>query len=152
MWRCHQLLSGVLGNGHLPRVQRQSRLSASDKGENDIIQRTLVQISWHLTYSRGTLRKTSARGPSMRAVRSVIASNGVPYLQLMSVGSSVCWEERRKGIRKGRDGFGWWVKVGREKQGKKDNTPNIRTRKAIHMFLFLCLWFGINHCHLSIYK
>ena len=37
MWRCHQLLSGFLANGHLPRVSPQSRLSASDKGDNEII-------------------------------------------------------------------------------------------------------------------
>ena len=32
-------------------------------------------------------RKTPAKGPSMKAVRLVIASNGVPYLQMRSVGS-----------------------------------------------------------------
>ena len=32
-------------------------------------------------------RKTSARRSSMKAVGSVIASNGVPYLQMRSVGS-----------------------------------------------------------------
>ena len=36
-WRCHQILSGFLANGHLPRVSRQSRLSANDKGDNEII-------------------------------------------------------------------------------------------------------------------
>ena len=35
--RCHQLLSGILANGHLPRVARQSSLSANDKGDNAIL-------------------------------------------------------------------------------------------------------------------
>ena len=36
MLRCHQLLSGILAKGHLPRVLCQSRLSANDKGDNEI--------------------------------------------------------------------------------------------------------------------
>ena len=35
------------------------------------------------------LRKASARRPSMKAVRQAIAPNGVPYLQMRSVGSHV---------------------------------------------------------------
>jgi hypothetical protein len=34
---CHQLLSGFLLNGHLPRVSRQSRLSANDNGDNEMM-------------------------------------------------------------------------------------------------------------------
>ena len=37
MWRCHQLLSGFLANGHLPRVSRQSCLLTNDKSENEMI-------------------------------------------------------------------------------------------------------------------
>ena len=37
MFRCHQLLSGFLPKGHLRRVSDQSRLSAKDKGDNEII-------------------------------------------------------------------------------------------------------------------
>ena len=37
VWRCHQLLSGFLANVYLPRVPRQSRLLANDKGDNEII-------------------------------------------------------------------------------------------------------------------
>jgi hypothetical protein len=36
-WRCHQLLSGFLVNGHLPRVSYQSRPSANDMGDNEVI-------------------------------------------------------------------------------------------------------------------
>ena len=35
--RYHQLLFGFLANDHLPRVSRQSCLSANDKGDNKII-------------------------------------------------------------------------------------------------------------------
>ena len=34
--RCHQLLSGFLANGEFPRVSHQSRLSANDKGYNEL--------------------------------------------------------------------------------------------------------------------
>ena len=34
MWRCHQLLSGFLAKGHLPRVSRQV---SNDKGNNEMI-------------------------------------------------------------------------------------------------------------------
>ena len=37
MNHCHQLLSGFLANGHLPRVSRQTHLSAKDKGDNEMI-------------------------------------------------------------------------------------------------------------------
>ena len=42
---------------------------------------------WHLSYNRGKIRKTSARRPSTKAVRPVIASNGVTCLQMRSIGS-----------------------------------------------------------------
>ena len=37
MQRCHQLLSGFLAKVHLPRVSRQSRLSANDKRGNEMV-------------------------------------------------------------------------------------------------------------------
>ena len=50
---CEQFMFGSLANGHLPRVSRQSRLSANDEGDNEMIP--------------GILQK-SARRPSMKAV------------------------------------------------------------------------------------
>jgi hypothetical protein len=35
-WRYHQLLSGFLASSHLPRVSCQLRLSAYDKGDNEM--------------------------------------------------------------------------------------------------------------------
>ena len=44
-------------------------------------------MSWHLRYSRGKPRRSSAKRPSDEGtVLPVIASNGVPYLQMRSVG------------------------------------------------------------------
>ena len=37
VWRFQQLLSDFLAKGHLPRVSRQSRLSANDKRGNEMI-------------------------------------------------------------------------------------------------------------------
>ena len=73
---CHKLLSGFLANCHVSRLcQLMVRVIGG-----------CVQISWHLPHSWGKLRKPSARSPSMKAVRSVIASNGIPYLQMRSAG------------------------------------------------------------------
>ena len=37
LWQCHPLLSGFLANRHLPRVSRQTHLTANDKGDNEMI-------------------------------------------------------------------------------------------------------------------
>ena len=37
MWRCHQLLTGVLAKGRLSRVSRQSCFSANTKGDNKMV-------------------------------------------------------------------------------------------------------------------
>ena len=61
---------------------------ANNKGENETILGRCAQISWHLPYSRGKPQKTLARRSSHKgAVRPVIASNGVHFLQMRSVGS-----------------------------------------------------------------
>ena len=44
VWRGHQLLPKFLANGYLPRVSHQSRLSANDKGDNEMIP-AVVHIS-----------------------------------------------------------------------------------------------------------
>ena len=41
VWRGHQLLSGFLTRGYLPRVLRQSHLSAKDKSDGEIIPGTV---------------------------------------------------------------------------------------------------------------
>jgi hypothetical protein len=37
VWECRQLLSRFLVKSHLPQVLHQSRLSANDKGDNEMI-------------------------------------------------------------------------------------------------------------------
>ena len=63
LWLCHQILSGYLANGHLPRVSRQSPLSASYEWKWSETG-SCAQISWHLPYGWGKSWKTSARRPS----------------------------------------------------------------------------------------
>ena len=96
VWRCHQLLSGFLAKGHSPRVSRQSRRSP--------MIRAIMKWSWGLCADllafalqpRKTL-KTSARRPSEEGtVRPVIASNGVPYPQMRSVGSHSTWGREKE--------------------------------------------------------
>ena len=97
VWRCHQLLSGFLAKGHLPRVSHQSHQSLMIRV---IMRRSwgCAQISWHLPYSRGKPQKTTARRPSDEgAVGPVIASNGVLFLQMRSVGSHSTSEREMEG-------------------------------------------------------
>jgi hypothetical protein len=102
VWRCHQLLSGFLTKGHLLRVSRQSLII------NVIIKFSLGLCTDLLAFTL-SLRKTpetSARRPSDEgAVRPVIASNGVLYLKMRSLGSHST--------------------SGREKDGKKERTAKI---------------------------
>ena len=81
VWRWHQLLSGFLAKGDLPRVLC---LLANDR-----VMRWYwgcAQISWHLPSSWGKPRKTSAKKPSLKAVRPVFVSNWTRYLQMTSIG------------------------------------------------------------------
>ena len=77
MWRCQQLLSGFLVNGNLPRVSCQSRLSANDKGDNEMIPGDMHRSSGIYLTAKKNPKETSARKPSMNAARPVIASNRV---------------------------------------------------------------------------
>ena len=89
VWWCHQLLSGFLGKDHLPRVACQSRLSANNKSDNEMIPGVMHR-------SPGIY--LSVRTQLIQAVRPVIASNEVPYLQMRSVGSqsTLRWEKNGK--------------------------------------------------------
>ena len=62
----------------------------------------MADISHHLPYSWGKPRKTSARRPSDEGpVRPVIASNGVPFLQMRSAGSHSASEREKEGNKEG---------------------------------------------------
>jgi hypothetical protein len=99
VWRCHQPLSGFLAKDYLPWVSRQSRRS--------LMIRLIMIWSWGLCTDLLAfalqLRKTSARRPSDEGtVRQVIASNGVSFLQMRSIG--------------------WHSTSGREKGGIKERS------------------------------
>ena len=85
-YRCHQLLSGFLAKGHLPRVSRQLPLSANDKGDNKIISGAVHRSTNIYPTAEKNSGKSQLGDRLMKAVRSVIASYGVPYLQMRSVG------------------------------------------------------------------
>ena len=90
------LSAPVRAPNHLPRMSRQSRLSANDKGDSEIIPWTAHRSLVSNLRSRKTW-KTSGRRPSIKAVRPVIASNGVPYLQMRSVGSHSTSGRKKEG-------------------------------------------------------
>ena len=69
-WLCQQFLSGFLATGHLLRV---SHLSANNKSHQEmepVLCTDLIQLGDHL----------------MKAVRPIIALNGVIYSQMAFVG------------------------------------------------------------------
>ena len=81
---------------------------ANDKDDNEINDPGgCAQISWHLPYSCAKPQETSAWRPSNQGdVRPVIASNGVPFFQMRSVGSHRT--------------------LGREKEGKEERSGKVR--------------------------
>ena len=58
VWRYYQLLSGFLANDHLPRVPR---LSANDKGDNDMILGVVHESPGIYLTAEEKLGKISAR-------------------------------------------------------------------------------------------
>ena len=69
----------------------------NDKGDNEMIPGAVL---FHLPYSWGKPQKTSARRPSDEgAVRPVITSNGVPFLQMRSVGLHSTSGREKEGIK-----------------------------------------------------
>jgi hypothetical protein len=83
VWRCHKLLSGFLAKGQFPEVSRQSLMIRMIMRGCRGLCTDLLAFTLQLNKSR----ETSARRLLVKAMRSIIASNGVPYLQLRSVGS-----------------------------------------------------------------
>ena len=64
VWRCHQLLSGLLPKDNLLRVSHQSRLSANDKGDNEAKLGCVHRSPGIYATSKEKLRKTSGRRSS----------------------------------------------------------------------------------------
>ena len=64
MWPYRQFLFGFLANGHFPRVSSQSRLSANDKGDNQMKAGTVNRSPGIYLTAEGNPRRTSSRKPS----------------------------------------------------------------------------------------
>ena len=77
-----KLLSGLVANGHLPRFSRQS---ANGKGDNEIIPGAVYRSPGICLTVEKIPGKPQLGDHLMKAVRPVIASKGVPYLQMRSV-------------------------------------------------------------------
>jgi hypothetical protein len=107
VWRCRQLLSGFLAKGHLSPVSRHSRLSANDNDDNEV-------ILGYVHRSPGiylTAEEHPGKPHLMKDVRAVIASDGVPYFHMTSVGS------HRTSVR--------------EKEGEKERTGSPPLRNIV---------------------
>ena len=85
VWRCHQFLSGFLAKDHLLSVASVTSV-ANDKNDNEMV----LGAVYSLLYSRK---------PQLGAVRPVIASNGVPFPQMRSVGSHSSSGRKKEGIK-----------------------------------------------------
>ena len=81
-------------------MARHSCLSANDKGNSEIIPGAVNRSPG--INSKEKLLKTSARRPSIKAMRPVIASNRVTNLQMRSVRSHSTSGREEDGIKKGR--------------------------------------------------
>ena len=72
VWRCHQLLSGFLVKGHMPRVSRQSHLSISDESFNEVVPGALhISLGICLTAEENP-EKPQLGDRMMKTVRPVI--------------------------------------------------------------------------------
>ena len=77
VWPFQQLLSGFIANGHLPRVSPQSRLSANDKGYNEI--GGCAPIHGIRPTAKENLGKPLPGDSLMKVVLPVSTSNRIPY-------------------------------------------------------------------------
>ena len=76
-----------LANGHLPRVPRLS----NGKGDNKVKRRLCTEFLAFTLH----LRKPQL-GYRLKAVRLVVASNGVPYFQTISLGLYITSRRRKE--------------------------------------------------------
>ena len=76
------VLFPVLVKGNLPQILCQSRLSANNIGDNEMNPRAVDRSPGIYLM----VEENPRLGKHLKAVRTVIASNGVPYLQMRSIG------------------------------------------------------------------
>ena len=80
-----------------PRVSRQSCLSANDKGDNEVTTGAVHRSPGISLKAEENPGKSQLRDNLIKAVLPVINSNGVPYLQMRSVGSHSTSGREKKG-------------------------------------------------------
>ena len=85
MWRFHQLQSGFLANGRLPRASHKSRLSTNND-DNMAKPGVVYRSPGIFLTAEENLGKSQLGDGLMKSMRPVIASNGIPYLQMRSIG------------------------------------------------------------------
>jgi hypothetical protein len=92
------LPSGFLANGHLPRM---SRPSANYKGDNEVKPGAVHRSTGICFTAEDNPGKSQLGDPLIKAARPVIASNGVPFLHMRSVGSYSTLGREKVGRNKG---------------------------------------------------
>ena len=96
VWQCHQLLSVFLAKGHLIRISRQSRRLPKDKAKNQIIPGAVHRSPGIYLTTEENSGKPQLGDSLRKAMRSVIVSNGVPYLQMKWLDPTAHQGRRRK--------------------------------------------------------
>ena len=96
---CHQLLSGLLANGHLVQMSGQLRLLDNGMGKNEMIQGTLHKSPGIYFTAELKLAKPQLGNRLINDVRLVFASDWVPYLQMTSVGSHNMSGRKKEGMK-----------------------------------------------------
>ena len=103
VWRCYQFLYGFLANDHLPRVLPHSRLSANDKGANEVKPGAVHRSPGTCFTAEGNPRKHQLGDRLMKTVRPAIASNPVHYHQMTARSHGTSGkekeEERKEGVK-----------------------------------------------------
>ena len=102
VWRCHHQLPWFLGKRHLLRVSQQSRLAANDKGNNEMIPGDVHRYTG--IFIEENSGKPQLGDSPVKAVEPFI-SNGVPYLQMRSVGSHSTSGREKEGTKERRSSY-----------------------------------------------
>ena len=101
MRRCHQLLSGFLAKGHVPRGSRQSYLLANDKGDNEVMPGAVHRfLGIYLT------AEDNPGNPQLGDRRRRLCEQSSPLMASLAskwghYNHATCQEGRRKELRKG---------------------------------------------------
>jgi len=98
MLQCHQLMSRLLANGHLPQM---SRLSTND-GDNEMIRRGCAQTSWHLLSGRICCSRSNRLPPMLmlqchQLLSRLLAKGHLPQISRLSINDEGDNEMIRRG-------------------------------------------------------